>query len=378
MHKALFPLSLVFLLMSCGSGNNSTSDNKSSGKSAYTLTGSITGLDSGWVYLYHPEKNREIPDSTLIQNGQFEFKGSTDQPEFVLLGYDQFGQKRFPLGFFLEGGDISLHGTVDSLFNAEVVGSPAQEEYKKFNELRRPLEEKQRKLYEDYQMAAMSGDSQKAENIQQEYESLEEENKNLVSQFVKDNPNSFVSAFQLAQTFAYDIDPTTVEPLYNGLHEKVKSSYFGQAIKKSLDAAKTTAIGSKAPDFTLNDINGNPVSLSSFKGKYTLIDFWASWCGPCRVENPNVVKAYHAYKSKGFEILGVSLDEKKDKWEQAIKHDNLDWPQVSDLKGWESSVAALYEVRAIPMNFLLDKDGKIIAKSLRGEQLLKKLGELMN
>lgn len=378
MHKALFPLSLVFLLMSCGSGNNSTSDNKSSGKSAYTLTGSITGLDSGWVYLYHPEKNREIPDSTLIQNGQFEFKGSTDQPEFVLLGYEQFGQKRFPLGFFLEGGNISLHGTVDSLFKAEVVGSRAQEEYKKFNELRRPIEEKQKKLYEDYQMAAMSGDSQKAENIQKEYESLEAENKNLVSQFVKDNPNSYVSAFQLAQTFAYDIDPTTVEPLYNGLHEKVKSSYFGQAIKKSLDAAKTTAIGSKAPDFTLNDINGNPVSLSSFKGKYTLIDFWASWCGPCRVENPNVVKAYHAYKSKGFEILGVSLDEKKDKWEQAIKHDNLDWPQVSDLKGWESSVAALYEVRAIPMNFLLDKDGKIIAKNLRGEQLLKKLGELMN
>jgi len=171
---------------------------------------------------------------------------------------------------------------------------------------------------------------------------------------------------------------TELEPLYSGLDPKMKDSYFGKKIKVALETAKTTAIGSAAPDFTLNDVNGKPVSLASFKGKYTLVDFWASWCGPCRQENPNVVKAYNTYKAKGFEILGVSLDDKKENWEKAIQQDNLGWKHVSDLKGWQSSAAALYDVKGIPMNFLLDKDGKIIAKNLRGEDLVKKLSEVLN
>lgn len=376
MQRILFVLSLFSILVSCS--NNGSSNGGAKGSSSYILTGTINGLDSGWAYLYHPEKDSKIPDSVQIVKGGFEFKGTAAQPEFVLLGYDQHGQKRFPLGFFIENGKISLEGTVDSLYKAEIKGSAAQDEFIKFNALRKPVEEKQKQLYEDYQAAAMSGDERKAAEIQKEYESLEEANKELVAKFVKENPSSFVSAFQLAQTFAYDVDPAVLEPLYDGLSEKVKGSYFGLAVKKSLDAAKSMAIGSKAPDFTLNDINGKPVSLTDFKGKYILVDFWASWCGPCRVENPAVVKAYHAYKSKGFDILGVSLDEKKDKWEQAIKQDQLAWTQVSDLKGWESDVAALYEVRAIPMNFLLDKEGKIIAKSLRGAELMRKLGEVLN
>ena len=161
------------------------------------------------------------------------------------------------------------------------------------------------------------------------------------------------------------------------MDEKIKASHFGKVVKDVLDKSKTTAIGGAAPEFTLNDVNGKPVSLASFKGKYTLVDFWASWCGPCRVENPTVVKAYNTYKSKGFEILGVSLDDKKENWEKAIAQDKLAWTQVSDLKGWRSDVAALYGVKAIPMNYLLDKDGKIIAKSLRGEELIKKLGEVL-
>lgn len=376
MQKILLVLSLFFILVSCS--NNGKSAKGENGDATYILKGSVIGLDSGWAYLYHPEKDQQIPDSVKISNGSFEFKGTANHPEFVLLGYDQFGQKRFPLGFFLEGGNISLNGTVDSLHKAEIKGSKTQDEFTEFNNLRRPIEEKQKQLYETYQAASMSGDEKKALEIQKEFELLEEGNKDLVAKFVKENPSSYVAAFQLAQTFAYDLDPAIVEPLYNGLNEKIKGSYFGLAIKKNLDAAKSMAIGSKAPDFTLNDQNGKPVSLADFKGKYILIDFWASWCGPCRVENPSVVKAYHTYKSKGFDILGVSLDEKKDKWEQAIKQDQLAWTQVSDLKGWESDVAALYEVRAIPMNFLLDKEGKIIAKSLRGAELMRKLGEVLN
>ncbi|HRP56797.1 TlpA disulfide reductase family protein [Agriterribacter sp.] len=372
MQKLFVALMFSVILSSCADKG------KSPGDTSYLLTGNIAGLDSGWAYLYHPEKEQEIPDSAKIVNAGFEFKGNAAYPEFVLLGYDQNGQKKFPLGFFLENGKITINGSVDSLYKADINGSDSQEELKKFNEQRKPIEEKQKQLYDQYQMAAMQGDAQKAGEIQKQYEALEGESKTLVAKFVKENPASYVSAFQLAQTLGYDIEPADIEPLYNGLDENVKASYFGKAVKKSLDAAKSTAIGSIAPDFTLNDINGKPVSLAAYRGKYTLVDFWASWCGPCRQENPTVVKAYDTYKSKGFDILGVSLDEKKDKWEQAIRQDKLTWTHVSDLKGWESDAAALYGIKAIPMNYLLDKEGKIIAKSLRGEDLIKKLGEILN
>ncbi|MEO7313389.1 MAG: TlpA disulfide reductase family protein, partial [Chitinophagaceae bacterium] len=143
------------------------------------------------------------------------------------------------------------------------------------------------------------------------------------------------------------------------------------------DAIKNTSPGAMALNFTQNDTNGKPISLSSFKGKYLLIDFWASWCAPCRAENPNVVKAYNAYKTKGFEILGISLDDNKADWLAAIKKDNLTWIQVSDLKGWQNRVAEQYGVQSIPTNFLLDKDGNIIATNLRGESLENKLQEIM-
>ncbi len=378
MQKLLIVLSFAFMLASCADKGKSARGENATGDAAFLLTGNVKGLDSGWVYLYHPERDQQVPDSAKVVNGSFEFKGNAAEPEFVLLGYDQNGQKRFPLGFFLEGGKIALQGSVDSLYNADITGSAAQEDLTKFNALRKPLEEKQKQLYEAYQVAAMSGDRQKAGDIQKQYESLEEESKAVVAKFVKENPASYVSAFQLAQNFAYDVVPNQLEPLYNVLADNIKASHFGKAVKESLDAAKTTAVGSMAPDFTLNDVNGKPVSLAAYKGKYTLVDFWASWCGPCRQENPTVVKAYNTYKSKGFDILGVSLDEKKDKWEQAIQQDKLTWTHVSDLKGWESDVATLYGIKAIPMNYLLDKDGKIIARSLRGEDLIKKLGEILN
>ncbi len=378
MHRLFIVLGFAVILTSCGNQTKSGSKAGSSEVAEYQLKGSIKGLESGWVYLYHPEKEQQIPDSSKIEDGKFSFSGEVAHPEFVLLGYDQGGQKRFPLGFFLDGGKITLNGTLDSLYKADITGSAAQEDLKKFNAMRTPIDVKQEQLYNDYQAASMSGDERKALQIQKDYELLEEEGKELVSRFIKEHPASYVSAFQLAQNFSYDIVPSQVEPLYNALDDKIKNSHFGKTVKESLDAAKTTAVGSIAPDFTLNDTKGKPVSLAAFRGKYILVDFWASWCGPCRQENPTVVKAYQNYKSKGFDILGVSLDEKKDKWEQAIKQDKLEWTQVSDLKGWQSDVAELYGVKAIPMNYLLDKEGKIIAKSLRGADLIRRLGELLD
>ncbi|HMP91660.1 MAG TPA: TlpA disulfide reductase family protein, partial [Phnomibacter sp.] len=173
-------------------------------------------------------------------------------------------------------------------------------------------------------------------------------------------------------------DVTELGKFYDTLSPAVKQSFFGKKIGDIVKASKSTEIGNMAPDFTLNNPDGKPVSLSSLRGQYVLVDFWASWCGPCRQENPNVVKAYQAYKSKGFTILGVSLDKDRDPWLEAIKKDKLTWEQVSDLKFWQSPVVELYGIRGIPANVLLDKEGKIIAKNLRGADLEAKLAEVLN
>jgi peroxiredoxin len=166
--------------------------------------------------------------------------------------------------------------------------------------------------------------------------------------------------------------------LYQQLDTVARATYFGKQLAIIIDKAKLTAIGKTAPDFSLNDINNKPVNLSSFKGRYVLLDFWASWCGPCRRENPNIVKAYRQFHTKGFDIFGVSLDDNRADWLQAIKKDGLNWTQVSDLKGWKSGAASLYGIKGIPMNYLIDKNGIILAKGLRGKELENKLLEILH
>ena len=230
------------------------------------------------------------------------------------------------------------------------------------------------KLYDSVQK---KGDKIMLDSLQKIYKQLSVKEKDFVKEYAKNHPASYVAAFEVYQKFSYNPDAAELDSVYNDSAMSIQNSYFGKKIKKVLDIAKKTAMGNAAPEFAQNDASGKSVSLASFKGKYVLVDFWASWCGPCRAENPNVLKAYSKYHPKGFDILGVSLDEKKDKWEEAIKKDNLNWTQVSDLQGWKNSVAVLYGVQAIPMNFLIDKDGKIIAKGLRGDDLGKKLSEVL-
>ncbi|MGN5954357.1 redoxin domain-containing protein [Sphingobacterium lactis] len=186
--------------------------------------------------------------------------------------------------------------------------------------------------------------------------------------FIKNNPDNGLSIILLDELAGPEPEVAVIEPLFKGLSEKVRSSYIGKRLA-SLLKGQSLVVGEKAIDFTLSNPEGKTVNLSDFRGKYVLIDFWASWCVPCRAENPNLIKAYDAYKSKNFEIIGVSLDNQKNDWVNAIEADKINWVQVSDLKGWNSAVAQEYGIRAIPDNVLIDPNGVIIAKNLRGDNL---------
>jgi len=339
------------------------------------------------AYLFYQLGANKIIDSSLIVQGAFKFNGNVIDPGEAYLVIDHTGggsSKLDPksadaLSFFIEKGAINVASATDSVTKAQITGSPVNTAFKTLMADLAPIFVKAKAMtaQENTVPDAQKNTDAYQAGVNDKHKALAAEQTEIFKKFIKENPNNFISLVVLSQ-MGPNTDVSVLKPLYDGLGQNLKDMETGKQLKHSIDALMPTALGATAPDFTQNDVNGAPVALSSFRGKYVLIDFWASWCGPCRAENPTVVKAYNKYKDKNFTVLGVSLDKPEGKadWLAAIKSDGLVWTQVSDLSFWNNKVALLYAVQSIPHNFLLDPTGKIIAKDLRGADLDNKLIEI--
>jgi peroxiredoxin len=341
----------------------------------YTITGTIEGSERMKMVL---QKNAGGKMATLteaiVKHGKFVMEGSMEFPEMVFLTSPNTKSR---LSFYLENSNITITGKLNSLTDAEVKGSKTQDENKELSELIFPVSKRYSEIAKEYQDASKSGDKALADEKMKQINLLSREMKKIQHQFVSDHPASFVSPV-LLRSLAYEMSGSELESAISALDPAVIKSPIVTDLKARIAVMKSVEIGKKAPDFTQNDPNGKPVTLSSLTGKnYLLIDFWAAWCGPCRAENPNVVKVYNEFKDKGFDILGVSLDRTAADWTKAIADDKLTWTQVSDIQYWNNAAAKLYGVNSIPGNFLLDKNGVIIARNLRGEELYNKVKELV-
>jgi peroxiredoxin len=330
------------------------------------------------VYVHHRWNGKETTDSAKVQAGKFSLQAKCVEPTlfWVTVSTDLKDPNSF--SFFPDAGQSKLNLIGDSLPFSKAEAGINQADYLLYRVFINELVAIQAKLNQDYAVASQKGDMAAQQAVQMAYQELNARYVAGVKSFVKEHPASLVSAFVVYNDFtnpAIAIDE--VEIALAALDPSLSQSNYYIAVQKKVEDRRGTTVGYKATNFSQAAPDGKIVKLSDFKGQYVLIDFWASWCRPCRMENPNVVAAYNKFKDKGFTVLGVSMDSNKEPWLQAIRQDNLTWTQVSDLKGWGNEVGKLYGVQGIPQNFLVDKDGKIIAKDLRGAALEEKLAEVL-
>jgi len=344
--------------------------------SKYELKGNLASA-KGKIYLGHEIEGKPvIIDSASVVNGTFTFKGSVKQPDFYNLSSKSL---KYPIQFILENSAITITQSADSLSRPAIKGSAAQDVYMGFyNGPWKGITAKAGDIYGRLDKAEKSGkvDSVTRAGFDREFRTLDTLNIAAVKAYVRQHPASAGSAAIIYERFiGYPNFPVATE-LFALLDKDTQQSAIGSQITAALQTDAKTAKGKTAPAISMADKDGKIVKLSDFKGKYVLIDFWASWCGPCRKENPNVVAAYKKYHDKGFEILGISLDSKKEAWLKAIAADGLSWTHVSELQGWSNTAATAYGVKSVPASFLLDPEGKVVGKDLRGEELNKTLASL--
>lgn len=383
MKKLILSLLAVTAMVSC---NNV-------GSNEFVIEGNGTGLNDGLnVYLQKQDSTGTMiqMDTVQITNGKFTFEGKIVEPGLSFIEIDSTDSK---IPFILEEGKITVAVNKDTIYKSIVGGTYSNEQLVSYSKATEKVQENVRKFQETnrskIQTAQMTGDTAALDSLSKEYQVFQDQFKNISLKHVEDFPKSYLSLLFMKQFLndpAFDLARAT--KMFENLDPSLKNTREGKNIKKTLDGVKTAekkndgsttevAVGTIAPDFSAPNTEGVDTSLKSALGKLTLIDFWASWCGPCRKENPNVVALYKDFHAKGLNIIGVSLDEKADKWKEAIAKDQLTWTQISNLKGWEDPIAKRYKVEGIPATFLLDEKGVVIARDLRGDELRAKVASIL-
>jgi len=346
------------------------------------VTASLKGLEpGGWVYWY-PISNSEQKDSIMTTSGGFQINLQVPEGEgdnYIIRIGKKYVENSLTF-VYLDKGTVTIQGDGPLFKDAKTSGGQAIKDYKAYGDFidASPSLAGRKELYKKANDLYSKKDSVGYAALEPELKKMDSTDQALTEQWILQHPSSPISAFILSFNLGrLDLDKKAA--IFNQLSPAAKDNAPAKRIANSIRVNELTGIGKTAMDFTQNDTSGKPISLKDFRGKYVLVDFWASWCVPCRGENPNVVAAYNKYETKNFTVLSVSLDQPngKDKWLNAIHKDQLTWTNVSDLKFWNNAVAKLYDIGSIPANLLLDPNGKIIAKNLHGDELDKKLGEVL-
>ncbi len=332
-----------------------TTPSAKSATAEFVINGKVTGYPEGTTVELLNGQTGATELTSVLKNGQFNFKGKLGRPDFKII---LFNRQPPYITMFLDNSVVNITGDKTTIEKSLISGSSSHKAFEEFNTSLEP-----------YQSVFGEGTA---------YDSaLTEKAMSLITQFVSTHTSSYITPLAIIRYNQVADDVLKTEELYNLLDTSIRNTAMGQYIAQLINDGKQNGAGTVLPDFSQPDTTGVPVSLSSLRGNYVLVDFWASWCGPCRQENPNLVAAYNKYKSKKFTVLGVSLDKAKQAWVDAIHMDGLTWTHISDLQGWQNAVAQQFQIFNIPQNFLIDPTGKVIGKNLRGAALERKLAKVL-
>ena len=365
MKKVTYLLAAAAVFAACNSGNK-----------GYTVTGTVEGAaDGDTVYLETVEGRQFVKlDSAIIKGGTFTFEGKQDTAANRYISYRAAGKEGMAIDFFLENGKININLTSGE--NDSATGTANNDAYQEIRTQLAGLNQQMMTIYNSMSDTTLTDEQREANG--KEMEALEDKMIEVTKAGIKKNITNPVGVQMLKQNFYY-MDVADLDPLMPQIPAAYDNDEVIIKIKNNVEKMKATAVGQKFTDFEMLTPEGEAIKLSDYagKGKVVLVDFWASWCGPCRREMPNLVEAYAKYKNKNFEIVGVSLDQSGDAWKEAIGKLNITWPQMSDLKYWNSEGAKLYAVSSIPHTVLIDGEGTIIARGLHGDELQQKLAEVI-
>ena len=359
-----FALILSLLILSCSNENG------------FNLNGTIDTIDGTKVYVLQADQNNQpfIKDSTTVKSNKFSFKGVSATPQISYMQVE--GVNGYVLTI-LENGSINAELYKDSISKSQVYGTKSNDDFVKYKSETKSLVEKMNTISSEAQDAIMNGDVEIAMKLDKDYKKKEQEVLLYEWDFIIDNLDSYMSAL-LLEVFMVEnkVNKDSIIDVYESFSNRIKVSDVGKNIADLLSQFEDPIeVGEVAPDFTAPSLDGSNVTLSQelSLNTVTLLDFWAAWCRPCRVENPNLVRLYKLYNNDGFNIIGVSLDRTKEQWEQAVEDDSLLWTQVSNLNFWNDPIARRYSIRAIPQSYLINQDGIVIGKNLRGDDLEEKI-----